>query len=204
MFMSEPSEMNARHGRILAELAELGLGLARELQAQALAAETPAERAEAALAFQRVGRAVRQSIALEAKLERDRARDAREAADDRARTAEDRTARRKREAKLAVRQAVWRQAGRNLQAEHLMKDLDDTIELEACKDEFIDDPVEAVVERLCRLIGVISPARLDARDARVAAGLPPYPTLDEIAASASRPPGGGAPGPEPRGPDPPA
>jgi hypothetical protein len=35
------AEMTGRHGAVLAELAGLGLGLARDLQARALAAETP-------------------------------------------------------------------------------------------------------------------------------------------------------------------
>ncbi|MBS0332566.1 MAG: hypothetical protein JSS35_07350, partial [Proteobacteria bacterium] len=69
---------------MLAELSELGLSLARELHGRALAAETPAEADRLALAFQRVSRGVRQTFALELKIDRDRR------ACDRDRKAEDR------------------------------------------------------------------------------------------------------------------
>jgi len=166
MFMSDASDMAERHGRILAELAELGLGLARELQAQALAAETPAERAEAALAFQRVGRAVRQSIALEAKLERDRVRDARAEAEARDRLRETRTAERRREARLAVEKVIWRTVDSERRAEALRDGLTERIELESFKDDFLDGPAEAAIERLCRSLGLMTPAELDALTAQ--------------------------------------
>lgn len=162
MFMPDASEMAERHGRILAELAELGLGLARELQAQALAAETPAERAEAALAFQRVGRAVRQSVALEAKLERDRVRDARAAAEARAATDEARTAQRKRAARAAVENVIRREITSHASVERLRDALGEALELESFKDGFLDDPAEAVIGRLCRTLGLATPAELDA------------------------------------------
>jgi hypothetical protein len=76
--MSTPAEMQERHGAMLAELAELGLSLARDLHAAALAAETPAERQGLATAFHRISRSVRQTMALEAKLERDARRAERE------------------------------------------------------------------------------------------------------------------------------
>jgi len=76
--MHDTADMQARHGRILAELAEIGMTIAREMQVQVLAAETPEAKAQAAAAYPRVARAVRQSLALEAKLQRDQARDDRE------------------------------------------------------------------------------------------------------------------------------
>jgi len=76
--MQDTADMTERHGRILAELAEIGMTIARELQVQVLAAEAPEAKAQAAAAFPRVARAVRQSLALEAKLQRDRVRDDRE------------------------------------------------------------------------------------------------------------------------------
>jgi hypothetical protein len=82
--MHDAAEMAERHGRILARLAELGLAQAERLNAQALAAEDPKTAADLGLAFHRVARTVRQSIALEARLVRDlqaaerRERDARD------------------------------------------------------------------------------------------------------------------------------
>src|SRR4051812_20579731 len=68
--METRADMADRHSRGLAEIAELGLALARDVQARALAA--PDDRvAELTLAFQRVTRSVRQTYALEARLERE-------------------------------------------------------------------------------------------------------------------------------------
>ena len=69
--MTEPAESQAeKTRRVLGALTELGLSLARALHARALAAETGQEAQALGLAFQRVSRSVRQSLALEAKLER--------------------------------------------------------------------------------------------------------------------------------------
>lgn len=62
-----------RSDEMLAELAELDLALARKVQAAALAAEGPNEVADLARAYQRVARSLRQTLALKAKLQRDRA-----------------------------------------------------------------------------------------------------------------------------------
>ncbi|WP_374468393.1 hypothetical protein [Phenylobacterium sp.] len=79
--MSDPAAIaEDRHGRILAELAGLSLALARDLQARAMAAETTEEAARLAMAFQRVSRGLRQTLALELKVIRYRDALAREAA----------------------------------------------------------------------------------------------------------------------------
>jgi hypothetical protein len=63
---------------MLGELAELGLMLARELAVEARAAEDAGERAALVDAFHKTSRAVRLTLALDFKLERDAAREARE------------------------------------------------------------------------------------------------------------------------------
>ena len=72
------ADMAEKHGRILGELAEFGLALARKLHDQGIAAETPEETAELARAFHSVSRSVRQTLALEARLAREAARQDRE------------------------------------------------------------------------------------------------------------------------------
>src|SRR5258705_8925277 len=104
--MSTAAEKQERQERILAELSELGLALARDLQARALAATDIAEASELGLAFQRVSRSVRQTLALEAKLERDRLRADRE---DRTEAQNARTAyaeRRKTQVQVAVKRCI--------------------------------------------------------------------------------------------------
>ena len=63
---------------MLGELAELGLMLARDLAVQARAAEDTEDKVALTTAFQKTSRAVRLTLALDFKLERDAARAARE------------------------------------------------------------------------------------------------------------------------------
>ena len=69
-----------RAEQIPGELSELGLMLARDLAVQARAAEEPAEKVALTEAFQKTSRAVRLTLALDFKLQRDAERDAAEAA----------------------------------------------------------------------------------------------------------------------------
>ena len=63
---------------MLAELAGLDLSLARHVHACAVGCEEPAEVAELAKAYQRIARSLRQSLALHARLKRERERNERE------------------------------------------------------------------------------------------------------------------------------
>lgn len=73
--MSEAEPHTERHAAILAELAEIGMVMARGLREEVETAETPEAKARAVAAFPRVARAVRQTLALEARFRRDAARD---------------------------------------------------------------------------------------------------------------------------------
>ncbi|WP_334165496.1 hypothetical protein, partial [Phenylobacterium sp.] len=66
--MSVDAPAQDRHSAMLAELAAMSLTLARDLQNRALEADTPAEAAKLAAAFQRVARGLRQTLALELKV----------------------------------------------------------------------------------------------------------------------------------------
>jgi hypothetical protein len=61
-----------RQDAMLAELSGLGLTVARDLHARAMAAETPQEAEKLTRAFQQVSRGVRQTFALELEIERAR------------------------------------------------------------------------------------------------------------------------------------
>ena len=145
--------MAERRGRILAELAELGLSLARVAHERALAAETPEATSELALAFHRISRSVRQTLALEAKLERDRAHQDREVRAEAARQHENGVARRKNQVRMAVERSVWNEA-EGAEAERLIDELDDLLEEEALSDSFTADPVEAHIERIRADLGL--------------------------------------------------
>ncbi|MFP5431860.1 MAG: hypothetical protein ACLGIM_01895, partial [Alphaproteobacteria bacterium] len=67
--MSSTDDMDARHGRMLAELAEAGMGVARSLYAATQQVSVSnADFALLAEAFHTVSRSIRQTIALELKL----------------------------------------------------------------------------------------------------------------------------------------
>lgn len=66
--MSSTDDMDARHGRMLAELAEAGMGLARRLSAASQQSGNNDDFVRLAEAFHTVSRSVRQTIALEFKL----------------------------------------------------------------------------------------------------------------------------------------
>jgi hypothetical protein len=78
--MADTAAKRERVEQILGELAELGLMLARDLAAEARGAETPEQKIALAAAFQKTSRTVRLTLALDARLDRDAAREARDAA----------------------------------------------------------------------------------------------------------------------------
>ncbi|RAK69097.1 hypothetical protein DJ019_03570 [Phenylobacterium kunshanense] len=101
----------------------------------------------------KVGRALRTSIALEAKLERDAAADARAAAE----AGEARAGRAVETRKARVRDAVERRIWTELdpaEAEVWTADFDERLETEALDDAFTDEPLDDQVERLARDLGL--------------------------------------------------
>src|SRR5947207_900782 len=80
--MTRNTDKQARVEAMLGELAELSLGVARELAVRLRESEDTQETVALAGAFQKMSRVVRLTLALDAKLEREAARDA--AADARA------------------------------------------------------------------------------------------------------------------------
>jgi hypothetical protein len=171
--MSASHTFTDRHTPILAQLAEMGLGLARAAHGKALAAETPADFAALTLAFHRISRSLRQTLALEAKLERERLRLEREARAEAMRDHGHAVLRRRSQLRLAMERLVWTEA-EGLEAERLIDELDDILEEEVLSDGFLAEPVEAHIERI----------RADLGLAADAAGLepsPPPPWPDDLA-----------------------
>jgi len=150
-----PKEMVERQGRMLAELSELGMSLARRTHGRAMAAEDPDKAERLALAFHRLSRSVRQTLALEARLEREARRDAVEA--------ERRAGETRREAVRARRsyvggvgsRLIWTEAERD-DVSALLVDLKRWVDEEAFFEEaFLAAPVETLVERLREDLGLV-------------------------------------------------
>ena len=160
--------MTERHGKVLADLAEIGMTIAREVQGQVLAAQTPEEKAKAAAGFPPVARAVRQCVALEAKLQRDLARQDREERQEADREIGKLIRRRKAQVRMHMSRAIC-----NAFPEALDQDEDDDgppdeirMRFEDLRDRLDDDVLDAdfalrpfheVIEVLHRSLGLDPP-----------------------------------------------
>jgi hypothetical protein len=166
------------HLRMLKELAEIGMKLARAVEQQAVPEEAPEpekapepdqapepERARApgrigagdlALVFSRIARAVRQTLALHAKIYGDRrAREEGKAAEQAQRAATIQRARKERQknkVKRIIEEAIDAEPRDPSDYENLLADLDDALEdLDA---DFGDRPFGENVTRICRDLGI--------------------------------------------------
>jgi hypothetical protein len=153
LFMPSPADMKERHTAGLAELAEMGLSLARDLHASALAAE-PEAKAELALAFQRVSRSVRQTYALEQRLERERRLMDKDVAAQGARERVEGVYRKSRQVRAAVSPLIWTEYEGD-EAENLDEALYALVsDLAQDEDAFLDAPLEACVETIRANLGL--------------------------------------------------
>ena len=154
--MSTDAQMAERHGRILAELSELGLSLARSLHDKAEAAATPAEARAVAEAYHRVARAVRLTVGLEAKLARDRVRLDRETAQAARKDQEQGAAARKARLRASVKRHLRAACGEE-ESDAMEEDLDLLIEAEETAEGFLAEPIEAQIVRICEALDVDLP-----------------------------------------------
>ena len=150
------TERAERHSGVLRELAEIGMDLARALRAHALAEPDAAQAADVGLVFSRISRAIRQTVALEAKLDADHeTRAERAQAAQSVRDADARKIRATRQRKhvrglvhCAIKDTADPNEVENLcfdSREHLA-DLDDT--------DFEDRPIADIVAGICRDLGL--------------------------------------------------
>lgn len=137
---------------ILSELAAMGLELARDLYAGARAAE-PEAKADLTLAFHRISRSVRQTLALKARFERDRKLALREADQAHARETLGRVLKKRSQVRKAVARDVWTEH-EGEDAEALIEDLESWVYEASGEDDFLDTPLEAVVARIRQAMGL--------------------------------------------------
>jgi hypothetical protein len=158
---ADPSSDRAeRRLRILQELAEIGMDLARAVRTRALAAEAdPAAAVDLGLSFSRIARAVRQTVALEARLEQDRQAAAAERAERQARDAREQAYKHKARLRDLVERAIDAEACGEA-AEDLLGDLDERLEDADDLAGFVDRPVAEIVQHICRELDVTPPPAL--------------------------------------------
>jgi hypothetical protein len=154
--MASTGDMMERRARILGRFAELAASLAEHLHDEVLAAETAQDKRDLTLAFHRITRSGRQTLALEAKLDRDRKL---EAVADLARVeaiAREPTLRRKQQISAGIERLIWSEAEHD-EGVRLTCELSDLMEEEDLHDLYADGPVEDHIRRLCIAIGLARP-----------------------------------------------
>jgi hypothetical protein len=177
--MTSHPEKQARAEAMLGELAELGLMVARELAVRVRGCEDVEETVALAGAFDKTTRVVRLTLALDAKLVRDAARDAAAEAEDAAeaaRAAEPRAAvaprrtnpieARKRRVGNLLNRLLWRECeGDSEEYEVLFDDLNARLDEAALCPDFETLPIETLVRRVIADMGLTSPFALSLGEA---------------------------------------
>jgi hypothetical protein len=171
--MVSTTDMAERQGRVLAELAELGLSLARGLEAKVQAARTVEEAQGLALAFHRAARSVRLSLALEVRLARELMQGGREARVQLGRAID----RRKEQVRAVVTREVLCESESD-EAESLLDELEARLDEAALFDDFAAGEVEAQIARIRAGLGLPAAGAVDhpaAAPPASPAGAPPWP-----------------------------
>ncbi len=163
--MTDTAAMSDRHQVLLGELAELGMALARDLQARAVAATDTREAGEMAMAFHRISRSLRQTFALQAKLARERHSPQAQAVELAERHA--RIRRRHAEVKRAVAALIWTEYEGD-EADGLEDELSELLADAVQEETFADESLEDHVAGFCALLG------LSPRQAAPAEAAPPH------------------------------
>lgn len=163
--MSDTDAMAQRHSSHLAELAEIGMLMARDLRAEVESPASPEAKAGAVARFPAIARTVRQCVALEAKLQRDQVRQDREQAEDDARQLKQRLRRRKAEVRLHMERVIcetFPDCGDEANDEALLRleDLRDRLADDLLDPDFADRPFHEVVATLHAALGLPPPEAL--------------------------------------------
>ena len=138
-----------RDEEMLARLAEFDLAAAERVHGRLMAAEETSEIAELGRTYQRVARSLRQTLALKAKLKRDRESAAKEAPPAPTPTGPVATARRVRELRQAVRRVIWNEAEDADSATLLEEALDELVIDEMPRRGFCAEALDDHVIRVC-------------------------------------------------------
>lgn len=163
--MSDPiAEMAERHGRMLAELAELNLSTVRILHGRLERAEGDDQARDLAMALQRASRSLRQTLFLETRLQKDRLIAAREAATDVGTAAEAQAKARKARVRHAVARAAFKEFDDAQDAEELLEQLDARLDGYVASHDFEDGRVEELVALICRDLGLEPPDDAEGSD----------------------------------------
>jgi hypothetical protein len=198
LFMSDLSEKQARAEAMLGELAELALVMARDLAVRARASEDDTDAVALAAAFQKTSRVVRLTLALDFKLQRTAAQEARDGAREAAETAAAERAaaipvytarpvsavdQRKSRIGNLLNRLLWTESESDQEDfEVLTDDLTARLEEAARDPDFERLPIEVVARRLARDMGLAGELTLSLHEPAApeseVASPPPPPLAD--------------------------
>ena len=158
--MSAPADIAEtpdRDEQMLARLAELDLSAAERAHERYMAAGDGPQASEAGRTYQRMARSLRQTLAIKAKLKRDREQAAKDAGQaPPAQVGGQAVARRIQDLRTAAHRLVWNEAER--EGEELYdwraEDIETIITQEMLKDGFAAEPLEDHVARVALALGV--------------------------------------------------
>ncbi|OHB26849.1 MAG: hypothetical protein A2790_13380 [Phenylobacterium sp. RIFCSPHIGHO2_01_FULL_69_31] len=160
--------MRERHERVLAEMAEAGMVMVRGLSAAREAAADPAAQVQVGLAYHRVSRAVRQTIALEFRLAQAADRAAREPAAPRPAVTPAQTP----EARPSPERGDWYEYER-AEADEALEDLDVLLEADDADPEAVHAAVESCIVRIRHDLDLAPPTLRRSISSPVGGGGPP-------------------------------
>jgi hypothetical protein len=166
LFMPDAAPTAERREQMLGLLAEKALALACAVQQRALEAETSEEMAQLSHAFVRLGRSVRQSIALHAKHEKDRLGGEREAAEAEAQARGQAVEQRKRQLEDGVEAVLCADWDPEIEQDEgessdLVRALRERVEDLSEAEDFLDLDPDQLIAQLCDDLAVEA-ARADA------------------------------------------
>ena len=167
--MSSQADVRDREDRLLVELTDLAMGLARDLAGRAQKAEALEDAERFTLAFDRMSRSVRLSIALRRRLERD---DVREETVRRAEVVDLRKAKLRAKLRTEIRES---DVSFRIRCE-LERELDEHLAEDALYERFLDLPFEDAISKLRKDLGLTVPPPIP----------PPLGVADEVRGAGSQ------------------
>jgi hypothetical protein len=153
--MSTPPDTAEIRARRLARFAELAESIAEHLHDEILAAETAQDKRDLTLAFHRITRSARQTMALEAKLERDETLEIVARLAEVERIAQEPVRRRKAQIAAAIERLIWHE--REDDGVELSLKLSDLMDEDDLHDRFAEGSAEDHIRRLCLALGLAGP-----------------------------------------------
>ena len=142
--------------QMLARLAQLDLAAAERVQGRLMAAEGADEVSDLGRTYQRMARSLRQTLALKARLTREREQGAKDAPP--AKPGGVAVARRIRELRQGVLRVIWTESETEKDAGYAEEAMEDLVAHECLGDSFCAEPLDDHIARVCMMLDLPSQA----------------------------------------------